>query len=333
MHSLKLRFYFLLWGVGLSFLEGIAQGKTTVPIELTLIWEGRELQEPNLDILAQFRDEEPDIPIIQLVSPTYFLHQENRSDQAKQIQAVIRDHDEVGLYVSAQRPALLAARVIPRSQPSFWSYSSEGNTCGDDCGIDIPPTLFPREDILKIFAMADGLLRKAGYSRLRTYAVRGGMDVPLMKEMARTFGYRFDQTAIDPTLFQLRFAQYPIGRWISASNGSPNGTMPILVGRSRSQDRQQDFKFQGGMIDLQDPSTISQRFVSFLESRKASDTSGFQVSLSQESAYIGVAKLRSILAQLRNLAKDREFELEFRTRSGEKNGRPIEAGQRISGNP
>ncbi len=299
---------------------------SVIPIEIILQWEGREVEAPNLEAISNFRDVEPDIPLVHLFSPDYFLTQDGRKANLDKILSLLHDKDEVGLYLTAQKRVLQVARVIPRSMPTFWSRLSEVSYCQSDCGLDVPLHVLPREDLMKVFTIGEASLRKAGFTRLRTYATRGGFHIPLLEEIARGFGFRAGLFQVDPILFKERFDQYPLAQW----KIDQHMLGKALGDQVQSKSVNRDLSNVGAFIDLQEKSQILKMFIAFTEGSRELKAKGFQIYLNQETAYLGTPRLKAVVSEIRELAKTKDLEIEFRTHSGEKNGRPLDSEQRIT---
>ena len=298
-------------------------------VQLTLTWEGRELAEPNLEALENFRRTYPEIPIVHLVNPTYFHDKEKSQTNWQQMQRIIRTEDEVGLYLTADQQLLTTARVPLRLQPTFWAYIDDLETCTEQCGLDVPLTSFSREDFLKIFAVSDRILREQGFQDLRSFSVRGWLSAPFVRSIGEAFGYRYDLTPVDPTLVRDKLREYPLANWLS--DGLEQELGPRWLAESSTLLVEQ-LPQNGGIIELNEQGEVMKRLDQTFQKLGLQGAS-FRLSLAQESAYQSWPRLRLMLKELEAKARQKGTRLVYTTPGQLKNGRPRLDNVRISGVP
>jgi hypothetical protein len=322
-----------LWTMGLLFAVGCSSwtafSASTLTIDVTVNWEGRDLQVPNVDALERLRATFPDIPLTHFVNPVYFLDEANATDNAQALQKILADHDEVGLYLAPMEPLVKQAGVILKLVPTFWGYLDEGELCMTDCGLDVPLTVYTREETLKLLATAQRTLHAAGFSGLKSFMVRGWMGAPHITQLAAAFGYRFELSPIDPGLVTPKLGEFPISAWVqqswSALHQADAAAVQKLV---NSHPLVKTIPQRGGIVELNDPQEILARFDRHVKEQRTEEV--FTLALSTESAFLSWPKLRVILESLQERAKKQNITLRFATVSGAKNSRPMAANMRIS---
>lgn len=314
----------ILIGVSFFFASFRSEAAALQPIQVTLYWEGRQLQQPNVEALEKFRAAFPEAPILHLLSPSYFIGAEPAGENLQAMLKIIRPDDEVGLYLSSIESLLEAAKVPLRFRPTFWGNSDEKKYCQEDCGLDVPLLGRSREELLQIFLTADRVLRKHGFQGMQTYGVRGWLFNPVLPGIAASFAYRFDHTPLVPGLLSSRLKRYPLAAWLK--DLSP-ASLP-----KREKDAQV-LPINGSVIELSEHGETVKRFTQMIARRDTSDTSEavpFRIALSQESAYFGVARLGRLLEDLQQKSREHKLELVFVTPGQVKNGRPNQENMRIS---
>ncbi len=316
-----------------SLMPSLCFAGTEINVQVSAYWEGRELRDPNIEALAHFRKAFPAIPLTHFINPTYFLDESKTVERLQSLQSVMQSDDEVGLYLAPMEPLVREAGVILKLQPSFWGYMDEGEICEDDCGLDVPLTVYNREEVLRIFAVAHQTMLKAGFTGLRSFAVRGWMEAPFLIPLAAAFGYQVDASPIDPELVSRKLKEFPIAAWLTQRWGTvldENAEFNAQLIPSGSKIR---FIPQlGGILELNEQKDILARFDRLVKDRieHPNHREIFTLSLSAETAFQSWPKLKMILQSLDERAKKDNLTLTFATASAAKNGRPIAISERIS---
>lgn len=304
---------------------------TKLTVQLSLNWEGRKLQQPNIDALQRLRQAFPAIPLNHLINPVYFLDSQNSDESQRLIHENIQSQDELGLYLSSAESLIRKSAVVPKLSPTFWGYFDEGEFCKEDCGLDVPLTVYNREDVLKIFITAHQTMKDFGFTQLQSLAVRGWLDVPFLGEMAAVFGYRFDLSPVDPLLVAMKLQEFPISQWVASSWGELRDPKTLL-NLSLSGKTLDRIPQAGGILELNEQQQILQRFdrIIKLKQENPANSSVFSLSMSSESFFQTWPKLRFVLQSMQERAKNQDVELEFSTPSMTKSARPISENMRIS---
>lgn len=295
-------------------------------IQLTVYWEGRQLLDPNLEALERLRLTYPQVPLLHLINPSYFLGSEPTGENLQAMLRAIRPEDEVGLYLSSIDSLLQTAKVPIRFRPTFWGNADEKKYCQNDCGLDVPLAGRSREEMLQIFVAADRALRKMGFERMQSYGVRGWIFTPFLPLIASSFGYRFDHTPLVPELVSTRLRRYPLLGWVRDLWSLAEAAKPTEAGV-------QLLPINGSVIELSEPSDVKRRFAELFAAREKNPdlaSPSFQIAFSQESAYYAVPRLSNLLKELSESSLERKAELVFITPSQAKNGRPNQENVRIS---
>jgi hypothetical protein len=312
-----------------SSFSGTSFAANTVTIDVTVHWEGRDLHAPNVDALERMRKTYPDIPVTHFVNPVYFLDEAKATDNFNAMQRVFGNQDEVGLYLAPVENLVKEADVILKLAPSFWGYADEGEICENDCGLDVPLTVYTREETLKILSAAHRTLVQVGFSSPKSFTVRGWMEAPFLTRLAGSFGYRFDLSPIDPGLVTPKLREFPLSAWVTERWGmlvKPDAeTLKTLAGPDALV---RPVPQRGGVMELNEQREIMARFDK--QVKEGGEDEVFTLALSAEAAFQSWPKLRVVLQSLQEKAKKQGITLRFATVSGVKNSRPTASNMRIS---
>ncbi|MES2744739.1 MAG: hypothetical protein V4655_04890 [Bdellovibrionota bacterium] len=309
------RLFSIVCGVILSFSSYRAEA-AKLSAYLMVKWEGRALEEPNLDALDAFRKKFPDVPVIHLINPTYFKENAKLSgDNLEAIKKRIGDQDEVGLYLVPSGNLLRAADVMPLRKPTFWSYSEE--ICTTDCGLSVPLTAYSRADVAKLVFSAHSIMSEFGFSEMQSFAVHGFVAPAGIQSLAQSLGYANDLTAVDKTMLKNYLKEYPVGQWIASSEESD----PVENLKTWTQ--------AGGVVEFTNDDEVIKRFTEFF--KKDSDKSdAFIVSVSQENVFMNSLRLEKTIKGMREQAAKGNDELVFDVMTKGKKGRPIAKNKSIN---
>ncbi|HYX32500.1 MAG TPA: hypothetical protein VE954_05255 [Oligoflexus sp.] len=322
-----------LWTMGLLLACGFSSAKSfaapPITVEVTVNWEGRALQAPNVDALDRLRRTFPDIPVTHFINPVYFLDEAKAADNAAALERVFTSQDEVGLYLAPMDTLVNEAGVMLKLSPTFWGYVDEGELCENDCGLDVPLTVYNREDTLRLFSAAHRTLRQAGFSDLKSFAVRGWLEAPFLTQMAAALGYAYDLSPVDPVLVTSKLREFPISTWVSQRWGMLTQADPATLQKlAQSHPKVRPIPQRGGILELNEQREILARFDRMVKDKREDEV--FTLSMSVESAFQSWPKLRMVLLGLTERAKKQNITLRYTTVSGVKNSRPTAANMRIS---
>jgi hypothetical protein len=298
-------------------------------VDVAVFWEGRALQAPNVDALDRLRKTFPDIPLTHFVNPVYFLDVAKAEDNTAALQKIFTAEDEVGLYLAPIEALVKQAGVTLKLSPTFWGYTDEGDVCDNDCGLDVPLTVYDREESLRLLSAAHATLDKVGFTELRSFVVRGWMEAPYLTQLAAAFGYRYDLSPVNPLLVTAKLREFPISYWVTQRWGmliqGETASLPMLT---NSHPKVRAIPQRGGILDLNEQREILARFDHFIKEPLEDEV--FTLSLSVESAFQSWPRLRAVLQGMNERAKEQNISLRYATVSGVKNSRPTAPNVRIS---
>jgi hypothetical protein len=184
---------------------------------ITVDWEGEDLQERNLQAMADFRASLPGIPITHFICPAYFTRgdgeMESNEDRVGKIKNQIKDGlDEVGLHVHAWQSLTRAAGVVPRD-----GMSSTLNGYGfrinypappfterfpPDTGHGVPLGVYSIDELTAILQFSrDLLLHYRLTESVESFRCGGWMASSSVLQALHKVGLRYDSSATDAAFF------------------------------------------------------------------------------------------------------------------------------------
>jgi hypothetical protein len=245
------------------------------------------------------------------------------------MQRVFGNQDEVALYLAPVENLVKEAGVILKLAPSFWGYADESDVCENDCGLDVPLTVYTREESLRILSAAHRTLVQAGFASPKSFTVRGWLDAPFLTQLAASFGYRFNLSPVDPGLVTPKLREFPLSAWVAerwSMLTKPDAA--TLQSLARSHPLVRAIPQRGGIMELNEQREILARFDKHVKEGEEDEV--FTLALSAEAAFQSSPKLRMVLQSLQEKAKKEGVTLRFATVSGIKNSRPTASNMRIS---
>ncbi len=194
-----------------------------VIVVVSVDWEGRSLLTENLDLIADFRQRYPDVPMQHFLNAAYYTRAEaDVVDTTQTIQRVLLPFDEHGLHVHAWHSLVTAARVAPRRMPRFLGTDTPVPKAADDWGFypaedgyDVPIEHFEVDELVRIIARCVTILTRQGFQRPTCFRAGGWMSGPRVQAALARNAFSVDCSAVDPQLSMRRFGDIPLCRWLA----------------------------------------------------------------------------------------------------------------------
>lgn len=212
-----------LWAVGILFAPSFGSmayagpGPRDVDVVISVDWEGEDLTDQNLQAMADFRRDFPQIPLVQFLNAAYYTKPgADPQDTTSRIRSVLSPCDEIGLHIHGwqdlfesafQAEGLSASRF--KSGPAFWSDSSIA--LGGRFGHDVPIKEYSEEEIQAVVRFSRRTLQQNGFTKPITSFRAGGWmaDDGVLRAIARE-GFTIDSSAITPLFLQTRLNGSPL---------------------------------------------------------------------------------------------------------------------------
>lgn len=181
--------------------ERLTRSRPTPPavrIAVSVDWEGRALEDRNLEAMEAFRDALPGVPLTHFLNAAYFT--KPNADVAaivSGIKRVVWPIDETGLHVHGWRSLIEASGVTFRSTPSFWGENRPLRPVGGDMGHEVEIAAYTVQELRDVFARSKTILARAGYPLSASFRAGGWMATPNVLGAIRAEGFRVDTSATD----------------------------------------------------------------------------------------------------------------------------------------
>lgn len=192
----------------------------TVRLSLVLSWEGRHAKDFNVDAVralrAQWRAAGRELAVVHLVSPAYFLRGGPEAERfAQKLRSAMAPEDKLGMLLGGWKSLTTAAGVIFRDGPTFWGNALRPVDCAaSDCGVDVPLSVYPTEDLAKLLAAARLTFEKNGFGKPEAMAATGWVAAPELLRAAAESGVRYDFSAVAPEMITRRAGRFPLYQWV-----------------------------------------------------------------------------------------------------------------------
>lgn len=174
-------------------------------IYMTVDWEGRSLDEDNIEAMIAFRKRFPHIPILQLVNPAYFVrgHHDN-TWLTKVIKSTFLTTDTVGLHVHAWKSLTQYCHVPFQYSHSF--ADTDENCKTEDCGYTISlENAYSQTDLTQLIACSNQVLVKNGFNKSVHFRAGGWQLGPKLISALEADGFTWDSSVIDADLLTTRW--------------------------------------------------------------------------------------------------------------------------------
>lgn len=182
-----------------------ARAPRVMKLYMTVDWEGRSLEEENIEAMQAFRQQFPAIPILQLMNPAYFVRDHpNKQWLTKVIKSTFLPIDTLGLHVHAWKSLTNYCGVRYRYGYSFAGADEQCKT--GDCGYTVSlENAYSKTDLTKLIACSNQILVDHGFSRPKHFRA-GGWQLGLKLAAAlEANGFVWDSSEIDADLLTTRW--------------------------------------------------------------------------------------------------------------------------------
>lgn len=176
-------------------------------VYVTVDWEGRSLEEENIKAMQQFRQQFPQIPLLQLVNPAYFVRNNQDNKQLTQIiKSTFLPIDTQGLHVHAWQSLTHFCGVDYQHAHSFADIDEYCQT--GDCGYTVSLEFaYSQEALTKLIACSDQILIDNGFNKSMHFRAGGWQLGPKLIAALEENDFIWDSSTIDPNLLTTRWRQ------------------------------------------------------------------------------------------------------------------------------
>jgi len=206
-HTLLFCLAFLLIGC-----QSLSRGATeerghsqVVKIYVTVDWEGRSLEDSNIEEMRQFRKQFPHVPMLQLVNPSYFLRGHPDNERLTQlIKSTFLATDTVGLHVHAWKSLMNHCDVPFQYRHSFANIDE--NCQRGDCGYAVSlEYAYSQADLTTLIACSNQVLVDNGFNKSVHFRAGGWQLGPKLIAALQADGFIWDSSVISADLIAPRW--------------------------------------------------------------------------------------------------------------------------------
>jgi hypothetical protein len=282
----------------------------SITVYLTVDWEGWSLDEENLQAIRDFRVRHPQIPMLHLLNPVYYLRP---GVDAQAITALIRSTllpiDTIGLHLHGWKTLLLACQLPYRTTPSFadTDVACPGKECGYTVSLE---HAYSATELEKLIACSTALLTDQGFTRPRHFRAGGWQFGPKLASALQQNGFNWDSSRIDAGLLLPKWSEESgLVQLLRLLHGDasifdqPRQLLPGLV----------QFPNNAGLMDYTSTEQLLTIFRLLLDAKKPVMVTGFH----QETAFVYLDNLEDAIRQMPLIAADQNTILEWGIRNEE----------------
>lgn len=280
--------------------------KAKVRLLMSIIWEGSQISNYNVQAIAKFRELYPNVAFTHFISPSYFLRPSAKSQKSDLLRQLIRPQDKIALYMQPWKSLTEEADVIFRNRPTFWGAAVSPQECSSDCGMQVPLSIYDGRDLDSLFATSVKIMHKQGFSEIHGYLNAGWVSSDAIVESALASGLREDYSIMDAELVAEKLSGFPILQWIRASWPKISAPRETKTLKTRLGSMRQ-IMHTPGIIDYHSVESAVQISDEVLEAALEKPRLDWVLHFSviQESASQNVDRLKSIIPKIVALARQK----------------------------
>lgn len=192
--------------------EGTLKG--SINLSIGVLWEGEHLAKRNLEALSSFRRKYKSIPLVQFFNPVHLIRKQDLKLLKKHFEGVILKKDVWGLHLHSWKSLLEHAGVPWKTEPSFWGNILESEDCAQDCGHEIPLTVYDQNELERVISRSFELLKGMGLPKPLVFWAGGWLSTPALWSSLSKFNIYFDFSAVPTRLLEDKLSRYPLYTWL-----------------------------------------------------------------------------------------------------------------------
>ncbi|HZV62038.1 MAG TPA: hypothetical protein VFF75_06440 [Methylophilaceae bacterium] len=172
---------------------------------VTVDWEGWSLDEENLEAMRQFRQKYPEIPMLHLLNPVYFVRPDvDATAAAQKIKSTLLPSDGHGLHLHGWKSLVERCELPYRSEPSFGGVHEE---CTEgDCGYTVSlEYAYSEHELTILVGCSVDLLVQQGFKWPKSFRAGGWQFGPKLASAIQRNGFVLDTSRTAPQLVAKRW--------------------------------------------------------------------------------------------------------------------------------
>ncbi|HYD33080.1 MAG TPA: hypothetical protein VEA39_00800, partial [Methylophilaceae bacterium] len=271
------------------------QQQRSITLYVTVDWEGWSLDEENLDAMRQFRRKHPEIPMLHLLNPVYFVRSDiNAADAAQKIQSTLLPGDAHGLHLHGWKSLVERCELPYRSEPSFGGVNEE--CVAGDCGYTVSlEYAYSEHELTILVGCSVDLMVQHGFEWPKRFRSGGWQFGPKLANAILKNGFVMDSSRTAPLLVAKR--------WDESSN-------LVKMVRSLHADGSildQPFELLPGLMELPNNASLAdytrtEELVEIFRTLIANNKNVMVLGFHQESAFNYLDRLADAIPLMQEIA-------------------------------
>lgn len=209
-------FFFFVAVVIMALLFVLPAMASTPKIQLlvSVDWEGESLQEENLIVMKRFREQFPQLKLLQFLNAAYFTKPSANAKQIRdKIASVIRPGDELGLHIHSWKSLFTASGVSFKTEPTYWG--SALGSCRYDCGHEVSAAAYSESEFRKVVHTSKAILKSQGFGTARSFRTGGWMGTESVLTAIAEEGFTVDSSAVPVQFLKEEIGETPLYSWLN----------------------------------------------------------------------------------------------------------------------
>lgn len=278
---------------------------------ITVDWEGMDLEEKNLQCLADFK-RDFQLPLLHYLNPTYFLDSPQKANaKASFIRSLIDEKDELGLHIHPQKILVEAAGTPFQSAPNF--SRDRASNYGPLAGQEVMLHTYSEKDLYQLIRFSLDILQRYGFQDIHSFRAGGWMAEQNVFEALAQLNFKYESSAtsakfLNGTSWQGENLQRYIELlWPEISDSS--GPYQVSTHNGPLWEVPNNL----GAIDYWEENYNDEKMQRILKNAQVKDNHLVVINSHQETAYENWPKLTNFLKQLSLGASQYSQNLKFVT--------------------
>jgi hypothetical protein len=218
---------------GATGVDDYTSKKGKLQLVVTVDWEGRDLRDDNLHAMQDLHARFPQVKIVHFLNAGYFTkHGAVASDVAARMKSAIEPGDEKGLHIHGWKRLFEASGVTFRGTPTFWGtvLNPHGNECIDDCGQEVPISLYTSDELRKVVKFSLDTLEANDLGRAKSFRCGGWMAKPNVRDAVAAEGLAYEHSAVPTVFLQEKVGTMPLYGWLDELwKGTTHVSQPYAI--------------------------------------------------------------------------------------------------------
>jgi len=304
-----------LYGIGLTLglCTGLALASAayahanTMQIYVTVDWEGVSLEPENIEEMQAFRQQFPNIPMVQLLNPVYFVRDLQHATQtAAIIRSTFLPADTHGLHLHGWKSLITYCEVPYQSKHAYASTDEHCET--GDCGYTVSlEYAYAEAELTKVIACSRDILINQGFQRATHFRAGGWQLGPKLQAALQANGFVWDSSRTDASLISSRWGE---GSGIVNMVRALHPTSTALEQPFALSETLMEYPNNASLADYTTTKEIIAMFKQLLGQNKRVMVLGFH----QETARDFLHRLETAIPQMEAIAKEQGVKIEWVSR-------------------